>query len=130
MQLLQGELSVRSFDGIISLDAEYASDGFRAYASASTLSQHLLEPALTAAEETIPRSRREVNGRVRARNGIICERGVGVLTAPPKVRPRPFEIALQTPQGAPQFLQEQAFLLALSSILSEYRRFIAYARNL
>jgi murein peptide amidase A len=130
VQLLQAELTVRSFHGIISLQGDLTSDGVYGYTSGTTLSEHLLAPALTAAEQILPRSRRETIRGLQARDGVIQERHPGVLSAPPKVRPRPFEITLHTPRSAPQFLQEQVYLLALSSILGEYRRFIAYARNL
>jgi hypothetical protein len=46
------------------------------------------------------------------------------------VRPRPFEIILETPQSPPTFLKECAFVIALKTILDEYRKFIAYAPNL
>lgn len=130
VQLLQAELSARALDGIISLHSDDTSDGVYGYASGATLSEHLLEPALAAAEGVLPRNRREIIDGMMARDGIIRERHPGVLSTPPKVRLRPFEIVLETPQAAPQFLQEQVFLLALTSILSEYRKLIAYGRNL
>ena len=54
----------------------------------------------------------------------------GVLSAPSKARPRPFEIILESPQPAPQYLQELAFASSLRAVLEEYRKFIAYAANL
>ena len=63
-------------------------------------------------------------------DGVIRDAYVGVLSAPPKVRPRPFEIILETPQTPPTFLKECAFVAALKTILTEYRQFIAYAPNL
>jgi len=65
-----------------------------------------------------------------ARNGIIRQGYQGVLSAPPKAQPRPFEIIFETPQAAPQYAQEQALLAALHTILAEHRKFIAYAANL
>ena len=53
-----------------------------------------------------------------------------MLSAPPKVRPRPFEIILETPAAPPEYLKEYAFVAALQTILAEYRKFIAYAPNL
>ena len=66
----------------------------------------------------------------RARDGIIREGYEGVLHAPPGIKPRPFEVTLETPQHAPHFLQEAALAVALCKILDEYRQFIAYAQNL
>ena len=53
-----------------------------------------------------------------------------MLSAPPKVRPRPFEIILETPQAPPNYLKEAALVAALRMILTRYREFMAYAPNL
>ena len=83
-----------------------------------------------AAEEYLPRNRsREIDGFA-ARNGIIRDIYPGVLSAPPGVRPRPFEITLETPEAAPTYLKEAAFVAAMQTILARYREFIAYAANL
>jgi hypothetical protein len=46
------------------------------------------------------------------------------------MKPRPFEVTLETPHHAPHFLQEAALAVAPCKILDEYRQFIAYAQNL
>ena len=56
--------------------------------------------------------------------------GEGSVSAPSGIRSRPFEVILQSPRNAPAFLKECAFVTALHTILVEYRKFIAYARNL
>jgi hypothetical protein len=128
--LLQAELISRSFNGIISLHTDDTSAGFYGIVRGATLTQHLIEPALRAAEEFLPRDKRSVIDGFRASNGIVRDAYDGVLSAPPKVRPRPFEIILETPQAPPTFLKECAFVAALATILTEYRKFIAYAPNL
>jgi hypothetical protein len=65
-----------------------------------------------------------------ARDGIIGDSFDGVLRGPPEARPRPFEITLETPQAAPAHLKEAALVVALQTILTEYRQFIAYAPGL
>jgi hypothetical protein len=65
-----------------------------------------------------------------AADGVIRDGYSGVLSAPPEVRPRPFEIILETPKSPPQVLKEAAFVAALQSILTNYRELIAYAPNL
>jgi len=130
VRLLQAELISRSFQGIISLHTDDTSDGFYGFARGATLTKHLIEPALTAAEHLLARNERPVIDGFKAKNGIICDAYDGMLTAPPKVRPRPFEIILETPAAPPAFIKEAAFVLALKSILTEYRKFIAYAPNL
>jgi len=130
VRLLQAELVSRSFQGIISLHTDDSSDGFYGIVGGSTLTKHLIEPALSAAEKLLPRDERPVIDGFRARNGIIRDCYDGILTAPPKVRPRPFEIILETPAPPPEYLKECAFIAALQTILLEYRKFIAYAANL
>jgi len=130
VRLLQAELVSRSFQGIISLHTDDTSDGFYGYAHGATLTKHLVEPALRAAEKLLPRDVRPVIDGFKARNGIIRDAYEGILRAPPKVRPRPFEIILETPATPPEYLKELAFIAALQTILEEYRKFIAYAPNL
>lgn len=128
--LLQAELQSRSFQGIISLHTDDTSAGFYGFVRGATLTKHLIEPALRAAEQFLPRDERPVIDGFNARNGIIRDCYEGVLSAPPKVRPRPFEIILETPVTPPEYLKQCAFVAALQSILSEYNKFIAYAPNL
>jgi hypothetical protein len=130
VRLLQAELISRSFQGIISLHTDDTSDGFYGFARGATLTKHLIQPALQAAEKLLPRNERPVIDGFTARNGIIRDTYEGVLSAPPKVRPHPFEIILETPAAPPEFLKQCAFVAALQTILLEYRKFIAYAPNL
>jgi hypothetical protein len=130
VRLLQAELISRSFNGIISLHTDDTSDGFYGIVRGATLTKHLIEPALQAAGKFLPRDKRSVIDGFQARNGVIRDAYDGVLSAPPKVRPRPFEIIIETPQAPPTFLKECAFVAALKTILTEYRKFIAYAPNL
>jgi len=130
VRLLESELVAHSFHGIISLHTDSASHGFYGFAHGATLTRYLVEPVLQAAEEFLPRNGdQEIDG-FRARNGIIREGYQGVLCAPPGVRPRPFEIILETPAAPPTYLKEAALVAALRAILTNYREFIAYAPNL
>ena len=130
VRLLQAELQSRSFQGIIALHTDNTSDGFYGFVRGATLAKHLIEPALWAAEQFLPRDERPVIDGFNARNGIIRDCYEGVLSAPPRVRPRPFEIILETPVAPPEYLKQCAFVAALQSILLEYNKFIAYAPNL
>jgi hypothetical protein len=123
-------LALRSFQGIISLHTDDTSDGFYGFAHGATLTRDLIEPALVAAEELLPRDARPVIDGFKARNGIIRDGYEGILSAPPNIRPRPFEIILETPSSPPEFLKQMAFVSALQTILLEYRKFIAYAPNI
>jgi hypothetical protein len=130
VQLLQAELASRSFDGIISLHTDDTSEGFYGYARGATLTKHLIEPALASAAKLLPRDSRATIDGFRARNGVIFDCYEGVLSAPPKVRPRPFEIILESPDSPPTYVKDAAFVAALQSILIEYRALLAYAPNL
>ncbi|MGA2853180.1 MAG: succinylglutamate desuccinylase/aspartoacylase family protein [Verrucomicrobiota bacterium] len=130
VRLLQAELVSRSFQGVISLHTDDTSDGFYGFAHGATLTKHLIEPALQAAEKLLARNERQIIDGFRARNGVISDKHGGILSAPPKVRPRPFEISLKTPAAPPEYLKQYAFAAALQAILAEYRQFIAYAPNL
>jgi hypothetical protein len=130
VRLLQAELQSRSFQGIISLHTDDTSHGFYGFASGATLTKNLIKPALAAAENFLPRDERSVIDGFAARNGVIFDGYEGILSAPPKVRPRPFEIILETPATPPEYLKRLAFVAALQTILIEYNKFIAYAPNL
>jgi murein peptide amidase A len=130
VKLLQSELLAHSFHGVISLHTDDSSHGFYGFAHGSTLTKNLIEPALQAAEVFLPRNENVTIDGFRARNGIIRDSYPGVLSAPPKVRPRPFEIILETPQEPPNYLKEAALVAALRMILTCYREMMAYAPNL
>lgn len=130
VRLLQAELVSRSFQGIIALHTDDTCDGFYGIVRGATLTKHLIEPALRAAEQLLPRDERPVIDGFAAKRGVIYDTFEGILSAPPKVRPRPFEIILETPQSPPAYIKEAAFVAALQTILSEYQKFMAYAPNL
>lgn len=130
VRLLESELWVHAFHGLISLHSDNTSDGVYGYAHGALLTEHLLRPALAAASLFLPRNQGEVIDGFRARDGIIRDQFNGILRAPPGIRPRPFEVILETPQAAPQYLQESALAVALRTVLDEYRSLVAYAANL
>ena len=129
-RLLEAELKSRSFQGLIALHTDDTSDGFYGFVRGATLTKHLIKPALAAAEQFLPRDERTVIDGFPARHGVIRDCYDGVLSAPPKLRPRPFEIILETSPRPPEYLKQLAFVSALQTILLEYHKFIAYAPNL
>ncbi len=124
---LENQVRTHKLNGIISLHTDDTSDGVYGYARGATLARHLIEPALQAAETCLPRNRREVIDGFRAREGVIRSSFPGILRAPPGLRPSPFELILETPSGAPEYLKETALALAVASVLERYREFISYA---
>jgi hypothetical protein len=131
VRLLQSELVAHAFHGIISLHTDKDADGFYGVAQGATLAKHLLEPALAAASEAfLPRNSQPFVGGFQAREGVVTDWFKGTLGAPPKVRPRPFEITLAAPAAQPTYLKQLALVTALHTILAEYRKFIAFSVNL
>jgi hypothetical protein len=128
--LLQAELVARAFHGIISLHMDDSSEGFYGIVNGATLAKNLIEPALNAADAFLPLDKRELIDGFSARNSVVRDTFPGILSAPPAARLRPFEIILEAPKRQPAFLKEYAFVAALQSILTSYRKFIAYARNI
>jgi predicted deacylase len=128
--VLQKELSSHSFDGIISLHTADTNLGFYGIVRGADLTEALINPALAAAEEFLPLDPRPIIDGAASHAGIVRESAPNILSAPPKARPRPFEIILEAPSAAPVFLKECAFAAALQAILVEYRNFLAYAVNL
>ncbi|MCX6926494.1 MAG: succinylglutamate desuccinylase/aspartoacylase family protein [Verrucomicrobia bacterium] len=130
VRLLESELCSHAFNGLISLHTDDTSDGMYGYAHGAIHTRYLLGPALAAAGEFLPLNQNGVIDGFRARDAIIREGYEGVLHAPPGIKPRPFEVILETPHQAPQYLQEAALVVAVRTVLDEYRQFIAYAQNL
>jgi murein peptide amidase A len=128
VQLLEREIRLHRFNGIISLHCDGVSDGVRGFVNSASMSQYLLKPALAAAERALPlNAASRING-FHAFNGVIASREDGAFRAPPEQRAAPFEIVLQAPQRAPLQLQAHAFLFALHEILASYRR-ISFAEE-
>lgn len=128
-QLLQKELRAQPFEGIIKLHTRAASSTFYGLVRGETLARQLLDPALAAAAELLPIADHAHIQGFRARD-VSYDHYEGGLTTSPKIPTRPFEVILETPGEVPAYLREWAFVLALRSILTEYRKFLAYAPNL
>jgi hypothetical protein len=127
---LECELRREGFDGIISLHSDDTSDGIYGFVSGALLSEYVLEPALAAAASILPRNTAPIIDGFPAENGIIKEGYPGVLCAPPEQHPRPLEIVFETPSLAPVEGQVNASVIAVKTILREYRTLLAYAQNL
>jgi len=130
VQLLEHELRTRHFNGIIQVHADDTSDGIYGFVRGHTLTENLLRPALCEAGKILPRNINATIDGFAARDGIIYDHYDGVLAAPAQMEPVPFEIILETPHRADLDLQVQALLVALRTILGEYRRLISFAANI
>jgi protein MpaA len=130
VRLLESEIYLHAFDGLVTLHSDNTSNGVYGYVNGSILSENLLEPALRAAEKFLPRDRRPVIDGFPARDGIIYRSFEGVLRSLPGMERPPFELTLETPQQAHLHLQVEATAAALQTILEEYRQLRAFAQNI
>ncbi|HMP81879.1 MAG TPA: succinylglutamate desuccinylase/aspartoacylase family protein [Verrucomicrobiota bacterium] len=130
VRLLESEICMHAFDGIVTLHSDDTSDGLYAFVSGAVLTENLTEPALRSAERFLPRNRRRVIDGFHARQGIVSDCYNGVLKSVPGVARPPFEITFETPQDSPLHLQVDATAEALQTILVEYRHLMAIAQNI
>jgi hypothetical protein len=130
VQLLEKELMARHFDGLIQLHADDTSEGLYGFVRGHTLTEHLLRPALAEAGKILPRNINAAIDGFAARDGIIYSQYEGVLAAPHKIDPVPFEIVFETPHAAPMELQVRALIVALRTIMTEYRQLQSFAQNI
>src|SRR5256885_10307003 len=130
IEILEHELRTGQFNGIIQLHADDTSEGIYGFVRGHTLTENLLRPALCEAGKILPRNINATIDGFAARDGIIYDHYEGVLAAPSQMDPVPFEIILETPHRAPLELQTEALVVALRTILAEYRRLISFAANI
>lgn len=130
VQILEREILSQQYDGFISLHSDDTSDGLYGFVRGATLTEHLLKPALVAAEHMLPVNQSSVIDGFHAVNGIIHSAYDGILSAPPSTRPAPFEIILESPALTPIELQRASLVMAVTEIIRHYRRLIAYAADL
>jgi murein peptide amidase A len=129
IEILEHELRTQRFHGLIQLHADDTSDGIYGFVRGHTLTENLLRPALAAAGKILPRNVNATIDGFAARDGIIYTSYEGILAAPMQSEP-PFEIIFETPHHAPMHLQVEALVVAVRTILSEYRRLISFAANI
>ena len=129
IEILEHELRSQRFSGIIQLHADDTSEGIYGFVRGHTLTENLLRPALLEAGKILPRNVNATIDGFAARDGIIYQSYEGILAAPLQAEP-PFEIIFETPHHAPMDLQVEALVVAIRTILTEYRRFISFAANI
>lgn len=130
VQLLEHELRTHKFSGIIQLHADDTSDGIYGFVRGHTLTENLLRPALLEAGKILPRNINALIDGFAARDGIIYDLYEGILASPAEMNPVPFEIVFETPGNAPLDLQVKALVVALKTILTEYRKLISFAQDI
>ncbi len=130
VQLLERQIRTLRFDGLISLHADTDSGGLYAFALGAQVTQHVVEPALRAAEKVLPRNCDATIDNFTARNGLIRKGYPGMLCAAPEASPRPFEIVFETPHHADLEKQVEANLIFLRQALEQYQQLQAVGQDL
>lgn len=130
VQILEEELASQHFAGLIQLHADDTSDGLYGFVRGHTLTENLLRPALAEAGKILPRNVNPAIDGFAAEDGIIYKHYEGVLAAPREIEPVPFEIIFETPHGAAMELQVRALLVALRTIMVQYRSLQSFAQNI
>jgi len=130
VRLLERQIRMLRLDGMISLHADNDSCGLYAFALGAQVTQHVVEPALQAAEKILPRNRDATIDNFTARNGLIRKGYPGMLCAAPEARPRPFEIVFETPHHADLEKQIEANLVFLRHALDQYQQLQAVGQDL
>jgi len=128
-RLLQAELAAQKLEGIIRLHTDADSHAFHGLVRGETLTKQFLNPALVAAAQLLRADERSHIADFRARD-VSYDHYEGSSLDPVQQPVRPFEVILKTPGQSPAYLREWALVVALRSLLLEYRQFIAHARNL
>ena len=122
MQLLERQIRTLRFNGLISLHADDDSLGLYAFALGAQVTQHVVEPALAAAEKVLPRNCDPTIDNFVAQNGLIRRGYPGMLCAEPEAHPQPFEIVFETPRQADLEKQIAANLVFLRHALDQYQQ--------
>ena len=130
VQYLEAELRREKYHGLISLHSDDETDGLYGFASGALFSEQILVPALSAASSVLPLDKRPIIDGFIAFHGLIRESYQGILSAPPEQSPKPLEIVFETPALAPMDRQVEATVIAVKSMLAEYRQLISYAANI
>lgn len=130
VQLLERELRTGHFSGLIQLHADDTSDGIYGFVRGHTLTENLLRPALREAGKILPHNPNATIDGFAARDGIIYDQYEGILAAPAEIEPVPFEIILETPYHSPLDRQVEALVVAIRTILNEYRQLVSFAQNI
>ncbi len=127
---MERQIRTLRFDGLISLHADNESNGLYAFALGAQVTQHVVEPALQAAERVLPRNRDAIIDNFTARNGLIRKGYPGMLSAAPEASPRPFEIVFETPHHAGFEAQVEANLVFLRHALEQYQQLRAVGQDI
>lgn len=130
VSFFRSELRKWRFDGILTLRTDPRADGFRATVRSEVLAKEVVRPALDRVARVTPVNSRPIKVRPGDMRARLADYVDGRLTAPPELRPYPFEAELFAPGDAPEELRIRSLFIAVHEILRNYRRLLAHAPNI
>jgi protein MpaA len=130
VQNLQSELWMHAFDGIISFQTDPSADELTIAIAGPLFARHFLGAALNTAQDFLPQVVKSDLHALPKWKSVNLDNMNDLIRAAPGQKPRPFEIVITIPRQAPLFLQKAAGILLLKTVLTEYRKFIAFGANI
>jgi hypothetical protein len=130
VRFFRTELRKWRFDGILTLRTDPAAHGFHGSVRSEVLAREVVRPALESVARVIPVKSRPIKVRPGDMSTRLADYSDGRLTAPPELRPYPFEAELFAPGDAPEELRIRSLFVAVHEILRNYRRLLAHAQDI
>jgi protein MpaA len=130
VRFFRSELRKWRFDGILTLRTDPQAHGFRATVRSEVLANEVVRPALERVATVTPISSRPIKVRPGDMNTRLGDYADGRLTAPPELRPYPFEAELFAPGNVPEELRIRSLFVAVHEILRNYRLLLAHAQDI
>lgn len=130
VRFFRSELRKWRFDGILTLRTDPRAEGFRATVRSELLGREVLRPALERVAKVTPVKNRPIKVHPMDMRARLADYTDGRLTAPPELRPYPFEAELFAPGTAPEELRVRSLFVAVHEILVNYRRLLAHASDI
>jgi hypothetical protein len=130
VRFFRSELRNWRFDGLIILRTDPRAEGFHATVRSELLAREVVAPALDIVKTVTPVLARPIKVRPGDMKTRLADYADGRLTAPPELRPYPFEAELFAPGAVSQELRVRSLYIAVHEILRNYRRLLSHASDI
>jgi len=130
VRFFRSELRKWHFDGIFTFRTDPRAEGFRATVRSEVLAREVVRPALEIVRKVTPVNTRPIKVRPGDMQARLADYSEGRLTAPPEMRPYPFEVELFAPGAATPEMRIRSLFVAAHEILWNYTRLLAHAADI
>jgi hypothetical protein len=130
VRFFRSELRNWRFDGLIILRTDPRAEGFHATVRSELLAREVVTPALDIVKFVTPVHERPIKVRPGDMKTRLADYADGRLTAPPELRPYPFEAELFAPGTVSAELRVRSLYIAVHEILRNYRRLLSHASDI